>query len=117
MLTLDACHVPLNVAVASNVPGHESGICFVTEGSEEQFMQTLVDYLESLSKVSYKLLLQKFHCVFKQLDSNENVGKEKFLTEFNSYCKELIVLGFNSASYNLNLISRQRGLVVKAPGS
>ena len=30
--------------------------------------------------------------------------KEKILNEFYSYCKELIVLGFNSASYDLNLI-------------
>ena len=35
---------------------------------------------------------------------SENVRKEKILNEFNSYCKELIVLGFYSAFYNLNLI-------------
>ena len=35
---------------------------------------------------------------------SENVRKEKILNKFNSYCKELVVLGFNSASYDLNLI-------------
>ena len=35
MLTLDACHVSLSVAVASNVPGYKSGICFVMEESDE----------------------------------------------------------------------------------
>ena len=59
MLTLDACHIPLSVVVASNVPGYESGVCFVTEGSEEELVQKLVDYLESLSEVSYKSLLEK----------------------------------------------------------
>ena len=65
MLTLEACHIPLSVAVASKVPGYESGVCFVTEGSEKELVQKLVDYLKSLSEVSYKLLLQKFNDVFE----------------------------------------------------
>ena len=104
MLTLDACHIPLSVAIASNVAGYESGVCFVTEGSEEELVQKLVDYLESLSKVSYKSLLEKFDYVFEQLERSENVKKETILNEFNCYCKELVVLGFNSTSYDLNLI-------------
>ena len=104
MLTLDACHVPLSVAIASNVPGYESNVCFVTEGSEEELVQKLIDYLESLSEVSYKLLLEKCNYVFEQLERRENLRKEKILNEFNSYCKELVVLGFNLASYDLNLI-------------
>ena len=78
MLTLDVCHIPLSVAVASNIPGYESGICFVTEGSEEELVQKLVDYLETLSEVSYKFLLEKFNYVFEQLERSENVRKEKF---------------------------------------
>ena len=104
MLTLDACHLPLSVAVASNIPGYESGVCFVTEGSDERLVQKLVNYLETLSDVCYQLLVQKFDYVFEQMESSENVRKEKILNEFHSYCKELIVLGFNSASYDLNLI-------------
>ena len=38
------------------------------------------------------------------MEASKNVRKEKILNEFNSYCKELVVLGFNSASYDLNLI-------------
>ena len=101
MLTLDACHIPLSVAVASNIPGYESGVCFVTEGSEEELVQKLVDYLETLSEVSYKFLLDY---VFEQLERSENVRKEKILNDFNCYCKEFVVLSFNSASYDLNLI-------------
>ena len=104
MLTLDACHLPLSVAVASNIPGYESGVCFVTEGSDERLVQKLVNYLETLSDVCYQLLVQKFDYVFEQMESSENVRKEKILNEFHSYCKELVVLGFNSASYDLNLI-------------
>ena len=101
MLTLDACHLPLSVAVASNIPGYESGVCFVTEGDEEQ---KLVNYLENLSDIYYQLLVRKFDYVFEQLESSEHVRKEKILNEFHCYCKGLVVLGFNSASYDLNLI-------------
>ena len=104
MLTLDACHIPLSVAVASNIPGYESGVCFVMEGSEEELVQKLVDYLETLSEVSYKFLLEKFNYVFEQLERSENVRKGKILNDFNCYCKELVVLGFNLAFYDLNLI-------------
>ena len=104
MLTLDACHFPLSVAVASNIPGYESGVCFVTEGSEERLVQKLVNYLETLSDISYQLLVQKFDYVFEQLESNEDAKKEKNLNKFYCYCKEFVVLGFNSASYDLNLI-------------
>ena len=104
MLTLDACHLPLSVAVASSIPDYESGVCFMTEGSEELLVQKSIKYLETLSDISYQLLVQKFDYVFEQLESNENVRKEKILNEFHSYCKKLVVLGFNSASYDLNLI-------------
>ena len=104
MLTLDACHLPLSVAVTSNIPGYESGVCFVTEGDEERLVQKLVDYLENLSDICYQLLVQKFDYVFEQLDRSEHVRKEKILNEFHCYCKELVVLGFNSASNDLNLI-------------
>ena len=79
MLTLDACHIFLSVAVVSNIPGYEPGVCFVMEGSEEELVQKLVDYLESLSEVSYKSLLEKFDYVFEQLERSENVRKEKNL--------------------------------------
>ena len=104
MLTLDACDIPLSVAIVSNVPGYESGVCFVTEGSEEELVQKLVDYLESLPEISYKLLLQKFDYVFEQLERSENARKKNILNEFHCCCKELVVLGFNLASYDLNLI-------------
>ena len=85
MLTLDACHIPLSVLVASNVPDYKSAVCFVTEGIEQELVQKLEHYLESLSEVSYKLLVQKFDYVFEQLKASENVRKEKILNKFNSY--------------------------------
>ena len=68
MLIMNSCHVPFSVAVASNIPGHESGVYFVPKRSEEQLVQKLVDYLETISKISYNLLTQKFNYVFEQLE-------------------------------------------------
>ena len=94
MLTLDAFHIPLSVAVASNIPGYKSGVCFVTKGSEEELVQKLVDYLETLSEVSYKSLLEKFDYVFEQLERSENVRKEKILNNFN--CRRHRLKGIHS---------------------
>ena len=71
MLTLDACHLPLCVAVASNGPGYESGVCFMTEGSEVRLVEKLVNYLETLFDIFYELLVQKFDYVFEQLEIAE----------------------------------------------
>ena len=38
------------------------------------------------------------------MENSENIRKENLHKEFDSYCCELIVLGFNSSSYNLNLV-------------
>ena len=70
-------------------------------------IQNLINHLERLLKLSlpaYQLLKKKFEDVFKALENSENVRKENLLKEFYSYCKELIVLGFNSSSYDLNLV-------------
>ena len=78
MLTLDACHIPLSVAVASNIPGYESGVCFVTEGSEKELVQKLVDYLESLSEVSYKWLLENLIMCLSSWKGVKMSEKKKF---------------------------------------
>ena len=38
------------------------------------------------------------------MEGSENIRREKVLSDFNSYCKELVVLNFNLVSYDLNLI-------------
>ena len=46
----------------------------------------------------------KFRYVFEALEASENIRKENLTQEFEAYCAELIVLGFNSSSYDLNLV-------------
>ena len=50
------------------------------------------------------ILKEKFQYVFDALETSENCRKEKLTKEFDASYQELIVLGFNSSSYDLNLI-------------
>ena len=94
----------MSVEIASNVPGFEEGKCFITSGNEKELIKNLIDYLEAISLSVYRLVKEKFRPAFEALESSENVRKENLMKEFDSYCRELIVLGFNSSLYNLNLI-------------
>ena len=64
----------------------------------------MLDYLEHLADTTYLILKEKFQYVFDAFETSENCRKEKLTKEFYAYLKELIVLGFNSSSYDLNLI-------------
>ena len=64
----------------------------------------MLDYLENLADSAYMILKEKFQYVFDALETNKNCRKEKLIKEFDAYPQELIVLGFNSSSYDLNLI-------------
>ena len=64
----------------------------------------MFDCLENLADAAYMILKEKFQCVFDALETSENCRKEKLIKEFDAYLQELIVLGFNSSSYDLNLI-------------
>ena len=103
-LSFEARHVPMSVGMASNVPGFEEGKRFITSGNEKELIQNLIDYLEAVSLSAYCLVKEKFKSAFEALESSENVRRKNLMKEFDSYCHELIVLGFNSSSYDLNLV-------------
>ena len=105
-LMFEARHVQMCVGIASNVPGFEEGKCFITSGNEKELIKNLIDYLEytRISLSAYCFVKEKFRTTFKALESSDNVRKENLLKEFDSNCRELIVLGFNSSSYDLNLV-------------
>ena len=94
----------MSVGIASNVPGFEEGKCFITSGNKKELIQNLIDYLEAIFLSAYHIVKEKFRTTFEALESSENVRKQNLLKEFDSYCRELIVLGFNSSSYDLNLV-------------
>ena len=103
-LSFEARHIPLSVGIASNVPGFEKGKCFLSDGDEAELVKKLILYLEEISLACYQILEQKFSYVFSQLECSTSNRKELLLKEFQNYCMELICIGFNSSSYDLNLI-------------
>ena len=64
----------------------------------------MLDYLEKVSVAAYQLMKNKFEYVFEALATSQNVKRENLTKEFESYSWELIVIGFNLSSYDLNLI-------------
>ena len=103
-LLFEALHVSMSVGIASNVPGFEEEKCFITSGNEKELIQNFIDYLEAIFLSAYCLVKKKFGPTFKALESSENIRKKNLLKEFDSYCRELIFLGFNSSFYDLNLV-------------
>ena len=67
-------------------------------------VQKILKYLKDASNTIYEIMKRKFDYVFKALELNKNVRKESLTKEFEAYYRELIIIGFNSTSYNLNLI-------------
>ena len=103
-LKFEARHIPLSVAVASNIPQFKSAVCFVSDGDSEKLVKQLLKYLELLADQSFGLFQEKFSYVFSALNQNINIRKETVQKEFQAYLQELIVLGFNSSNYDINLI-------------
>ena len=101
-------HVPLSVAICSNVPGHTEPVCFVNDGDTQKMISNMIDCLESVSKTSYNLLRENFENVFVELDARiaakcPYTPATALKEEFDKYLKQFIVVGFNSSRYDINL--------------
>ena len=92
--------MPLSVGIAGNVPNFENGMCFVTNGDQNDLVQKMLKYLEDVSNAAYEMMKRKFGYVFQALELSENVRKENLTKEFEAYYRELIIIGFNSAFYD-----------------
>ena len=103
-LLFELRHVPMSVGIASNVPGFEEGKCFIVSDNEKELIQNLIDYLEAISLSAYRLVKKKFRPTFEALVNSKNISRKNLLKEFDLYCRELIVVDFNSSSYDLNLV-------------
>ena len=53
-LNFHTVHKPLNVAVASNIPGNESEVCFMTDKNQKRSGQKVGEALKMLEEVSCK---------------------------------------------------------------
>jgi G:T-mismatch repair DNA endonuclease (very short patch repair protein) len=121
-----ARHRLMSVSVCSNVPGYTTPICFVSEGDEYQLVEKFVNYITEIQQHSKDLLFDKFQPFLVALDKAIIHQKKAELSFLNapfshkatynsrnlailkknllSYLAVIPVVGFNSGSYDLNVI-------------
>ena len=125
-LNYSARHRLMSISVCSNVPGYKEPRCFISEGSEVRLITSFLNYIEEVQERSYEELCGKFTQVFQALDDaivdqellEEEFAKKPFSNpamyraralsklgdRFDSYLATIPVIGFNSGSYDLNVM-------------
>ena len=124
-----ARHVPLCVSVASNVPGYEPALCFVTDGDADKLVGCMMTRLNTISDAAFASLLPLYADVLADLDARkcaweedtkEAEGAEEeeeaeggrnnpyktLIGQLLGWLRQLPVIGFNSGKYDLNMIKR-----------
>ena len=121
-----ARHVPLSVSLASNVPGYEPALCFVTDGDSYKLVESMMTRLNTISDTAYESLLPSYKDVLACLKErasvwnevaatahNDDQNEEKRVNPYNTlerqlqpWLHQLPVLGFNPSKYDLNAIKR-----------
>ena len=110
-----ARHVPLSVSVCSNVPTFTEPKFMVNRGRQMGLIDEFITYLEEIASHSFSLLREQYSAVYNQLaerqaaeDENPHsrIGEsaKNLKNTLDTYLAELPVVGFNSGSYDLNLI-------------
>ena len=127
-LQWSARHIPLSVSVASNVPGHETPQCYVTDGDSDKLVGDMMASLSAISDAAYDLLKPSYESVLDQLKARkeswddaeseanteeEENEKESKTNPFNTlagqllgWLRQLPVIGFNSGKYDLNVVKK-----------
>ena len=110
-----ARHVPLSVSVCSNVPSFTDPKFLVNEGSEQDLIDAFVAYLQEISAKSFRLLKEQYAAAYDQLAVRQTAEEESpdarvgqsaqcLKKTLDAYLLELPVVGFNSGSYDLNVV-------------
>ena len=119
-----ARHVPLSVSVASNVPGHEPALCFVTDGDVDKLVADMMRHLHTISDAAYESLSASYADVLDQLEAQKESWDEAerkapreveesktnpyktLIGQLLGWLHQLPVIGFNSGRYDLNVIKQ-----------
>ena len=123
-----ARHVPLSVSVASNVPGYEPALCFVTDGDADKLVGCMMTRLNTISDAAFASLLPLYADVLADLDARKYAWEEDIkeaeeeeeeeaeggrnnpyktlIGQLLGWLRQLPVIGFNSGKYDLNMIKR-----------
>ena len=121
-----ARHVPLSVSVASNVPGYEPALCFVTDGDADKLVGCMMTRLNTINDAAFASLLPLYADVLADLDARKYAWEEDIkeaeeeeeaeggrnnpyqtlIGQLLGWLRQLPVIGFNSGKYDLNMIKR-----------
>jgi hypothetical protein len=125
-------HFPISVSLCSNIPDHREPVCFVNADMDE-LLTTMIDRMTEMSIEANNMAQRKWEYVFDELehernrwqnlpkscnvdntdDGNQDLGAkmlrkiENLIQKFERYCKQVPVLGYNSARYDLNLVKER----------
>ena len=124
-LQWSARHVPLSVSVASNVPGYEPALCFVTDGDADKLVGCMMTRLNTISDAAFASLLPLYADVLADLDARKYAWEEDIkeaeeeeveggrnnpyktlIGQLQVWLHQLPVVGFNSGRYDLNAIKK-----------
>ena len=131
-----AQHVPLSVSLASNVPGHETPHCHVTDGDSDKLVSSMMSDLGAISNAAFYMLIPSYDNVLNELeirkeacaeaereapkeaeskqedDDEVDMGNTKtnpyktLIGQLLGWLHQLPVIGFNSGKYDLNVVKQ-----------
>ena len=120
-----ARHIPLSVSVASNVPGYEPALCFVTDGDADKLVGSMMTRLNTTSDAAFASLLPSYEDVLDELNARKHAWEEEtkeeeeeeaeegrnnpyktLIGQLLGWLRQLPVIGFNSGRYDLNVVKK-----------
>ena len=128
-----ARHVPLSVSLASNVLGHETPQCYVTDGDSDKLVGSMMSDLSAISDAAFDMLMPSYDNVLNELEVRKDAWDEAerkapreddskleeveveesktnpyktLIGQLLGWLHQLPVIGFNSGRYDLNVIKQ-----------
>ena len=105
-------HIPVSVSIASNIDGHRDPV-FICEKDPDDLTSEFLRHLHAIKTKAKELNFQHWSDVLDQLkkkikdnegDIEVQAGYRTLLDEVERYCSQLVVLGYNSQNYDINLL-------------
>ena len=112
-------HVPTSVSICSNVPGFLDPHCIVNSDADD-LVREMIEYMQGIATTAKELNKEKWGQQLYQLeqkiqdsmpldeddegDACEIAKLKQLYGKLKGYIRQIPVLGFNSAKYDLNLI-------------
>ena len=71
-----ARHVLLSVSVTSNVPGHETPHCYVTDGYSDKLVSSMMSDLGAISNAAFDMLIPSYDNLLNELEIRKEAWDE-----------------------------------------